>query len=260
LAIALDEDEKIYIHGNIEFILLHEFAHILINDLGIPIIGPEEHAADYLATIALIRPERFDVNRANRARQYVLAVANGFATTWELDKPLINKLPYWDNHGLTIQRFYNVGCLLYGSNPDIFPRLPTLMKIPESRTSRCQMEYEKASKSVDWLLENYGRKNDDETSEVVISYGMAQTEISKQILTSIRESNLIEKIVARFNELFSLSNPFTIRTQDCRKRQAYWDSDNRVLTICHELFDFYYSLSRNPHTNIQSEILKEDDL
>ncbi len=162
--LALTRDEEIFIHGNIEFIVFHELAHILINDLEIPVFGPEELAADYLATIAVINPLDINVANAERARQYLSAVAKGFSTTWELNEPQINQLPFWDNHGLTMQRYYNIGCLLYGSNPDIFPRIPGLIGIPEKRSSQCVQEFAKAQKSAMWLLDNYGKKDShDET-------------------------------------------------------------------------------------------------
>jgi hypothetical protein len=255
---ALDDDEEVFIHGNIEFVILHELAHVIINDLNIPVIGPEEHAADYLATLALIRPDEFNTARADRTRQYASAVAYGFATAWDMDGPIINKLPYWDGHGLTIQRFYNIGCLLFGSNPVLFPRLPAFIGLPERRSSQCKLEYNKADNAVIWLLGNYGKQAGDKETEITISYGDAETVISREILASIRGSNLIENIVSRFKEHFSLARPVTIKTRDCRAKQAYWDSDNRELTLCHELFDYFYALSRSPVTRERREFFKAE--
>jgi hypothetical protein len=55
-ASTLDRDRVDFVMGNLQFTLLHELAHVAIWDIQPPIIGPEEYAADYLATISLLRP------------------------------------------------------------------------------------------------------------------------------------------------------------------------------------------------------------
>ena len=256
---ALNDEDEIFIHGNIEFILFHELAHIIINDLDIPVFGPEELAADYLATIALINPFNIDVEYADRARQYLSAVAKGFSTTWDLKEPQTNQLPFWDSHGLTIQRYYNIGCLLYGSNPKAFPRIPSLTGLPVKRASQCVMEFEKAQKSAMWLLENYGKKDSSSQTAISITYGETETEISRQVQKSIKDSRLIENIVERFNNRFYLKNKIDIKLLDCQSKQAIWNTDSRELVICHELFDYFYSLSRISQTHNLNQSLKGQD-
>jgi hypothetical protein len=52
----LDPERVTFVLGNVEFALLHELAHLVIGELDLPILGPEEQAADYLATMTLLRP------------------------------------------------------------------------------------------------------------------------------------------------------------------------------------------------------------
>src|SRR5262249_11780883 len=40
--------------GNMLFVLLHETAHGLISDLGLPVLGREEDAADQFATVTML--------------------------------------------------------------------------------------------------------------------------------------------------------------------------------------------------------------
>src|SRR5688500_8264287 len=40
--------------GNMLFVLLHEAAHGLISDLGLPVLGREEDAADQFATVTML--------------------------------------------------------------------------------------------------------------------------------------------------------------------------------------------------------------
>jgi hypothetical protein len=46
-----------FVIGNTLFVLLHETAHALINELGIPVLGREEDAADALAALVALKME-----------------------------------------------------------------------------------------------------------------------------------------------------------------------------------------------------------
>ena len=146
------DPDVFFVLGNLEFILLHEMAHVLITDLDIPVIGSEESAADYIATATLIRADQFDATRAERARQFLLATANGLATSWDFSANLGAEIQYWDSHSLTIQRFYQMICLIYGSNQTQFARLPERVGMPEARAARCPAEFERADRSLQWML------------------------------------------------------------------------------------------------------------
>ncbi|MFW2405613.1 MAG: DUF4344 domain-containing metallopeptidase [Gammaproteobacteria bacterium] len=101
-----------FILGNLEFALLHEIAHILIAEFDIPVLGPEEQAADYIAITMLIRADGFDIERADRARAFLVSTAEAFEMAWEIGKARKVELPFWDAHGLGIQRFYQIVCLI----------------------------------------------------------------------------------------------------------------------------------------------------
>ncbi len=236
-------DRQVFVLGNIEFVLLHELAHLLIEDLQLPIIGPEEHAADYIAALALIRPERFGEPRAERARRFASAAAQGFAGAWRVGQPTINTLPYWDDHALTIQRFYQISCLLYGANPERFPKLPKLIGMPDGRAKKCSTEFERADRGVEWLFTNYGR-NDAERQKAPIYFSQPDTRAGQETVAAMAETQLIENAVSRLQSRFALKAPIAINIQACGLVQAAWDRETRILTLCHELFDHYYVLSR----------------
>ena len=44
---GLDTSTTSFVLGNFEFVLLHELAHVVIGELKVPVLGPEEDAADY---------------------------------------------------------------------------------------------------------------------------------------------------------------------------------------------------------------------
>lgn len=257
-AAATTDREILFVQGNIEFILLHELAHVVISDFDIPIIGAEENAADYIATIVLIRADQFSPERADRARLFVAAVANGFATEWDIRRPLINELPFWDSHALGMQRFFQIGCLLYGSSPSTFPNLPSRIGLPTARSNQCVAEFKKAEKSVNWLLQTYGRKDDQEGATITIDYQAVPSRTSQKVLAAMRNDLIFENTIARISDNFALPEHLAIITRSCGKATALWDPAKRTITVCYELFDYYYLLAKNSGAKARNDLLKEE--
>lgn len=238
--------------GNLEYILLHELAHLIIGDLDIPIIGSEESAADYLATATLIRADLFDAARAERARQFLLATANGLATSWDFFSTSGAEIQFWDSHALTIQRFYQMICLIYGSNREEFATLPARVGMPEARASRCPAEFAKASRSLLWLLENYGRASDDPPSAAVdVTFETVPTRASQLVIDELEASAMLDNLLRLLHERFTLPVPFRIAFRTCGQPQAAWLPDQREITVCYELLDNYYSLGRSRSASLR---------
>src|SRR5437588_9646873 len=49
------QDLADFVVGNMLFVLLHEMAHVHVTEMGLPVLGREEDAADAFATLALIK-------------------------------------------------------------------------------------------------------------------------------------------------------------------------------------------------------------
>jgi len=248
----------IFVLGNLEYVLLHELAHVLIGDLDIPIIGPEENAADYIATATLIRADQFDLVRAERAREFLLATANGLATSWEFTIGSGQEIQYWDSHSLTIQRFYQMICLMYGSNQDVFAALPSRVGMPEQRAARCPAEFMRADRSLQWLLENYGRApGDPEGANVDLIFERAPTQASQRVLDEITSSGMLDNTIKRLHERFTIRAPFRIALRRCRQPQAVWFPQDREIVVCYELLDTYYALGRTRSSADRRSVLGE---
>ena len=69
-AAALDADTVRFVQANAEFTLLHEMGHLLIHELGLPVLGREEDAADQLGFMGLflLYRRQHEPERASRAR------------------------------------------------------------------------------------------------------------------------------------------------------------------------------------------------
>lgn len=241
----LDAATVTFVLGNVEFVVLHEFAHLILGEYEVPVFGPEETAADHLAAIALLRQRQRDPARAERAVEFLVVTAEAFRLAWEKGSALGADVPYWGAHALNIQRFYQIGCLLYGSDPDRFADLPDRLGLPMARAGGCRAEFERADRAVQWLLRTYGRRADAARVEnIEISYGEAPTLISRQLAAAMREEGLLENLAQRIDAAFALPRPVRLVVQSCRRSEAAWQPERAELLVCYELFDTFYRLSQ----------------
>ena len=130
-------------------------------------------------------------------------------------------MPYWGAHALSIQRYYQIACLLYGSNPDKFANLPATTGLPKARADGCIEEYARANRAGDWMLANYGRQaGDGPGAETEIVYDPPPTRVSETILRQLRSAELLERVTARLHQRFTLEKPFRIVLRRCGQAEA----------------------------------------
>lgn len=141
--------------GVVKFTFLHELGHALIDLFEIDYTGREEDVADQLATFLLIQSDD---------AQAAIAGAEGMA---EIDRPeevaQVSGTPFWDEHSLGQQRFFNIVCWVYGSNPKENHKLlvgdkDSPLNGKESRAERCEREYDVMARAWSRLLDPYVRE------------------------------------------------------------------------------------------------------
>jgi hypothetical protein len=241
---GLSEDTLTFILGNVQFLLVHELAHLIIGEFDVPVLGPEENAADYVAATALIRTQRRDPEHNARYRDYLLAAADAQRMAWQKGTELGAEMPYWSAHALNIQRFYQFACLLYGADPQTYAALPARIGLPEGRAAGCAAEFQRSDRAISWLLATYGRKPGAPAGEsLVVRYEKPHTVLATQAVQEMRRVRLIETTAERFAELFALPRPVVIVMRRCGRGEAAWQPAQRELVVCYELLDTLYRLS-----------------
>lgn len=134
-----------YLLANLRFILMHETGHALIDLLDLPITGREEDAVDQLATAIMQRFPGMDETSVQVTDNLRMA-ANWFLMRstgqYSLDA-------YADEHSLGEQRYFNLQCLLYGTNPARYVAIVTSGDLPEARSRSCPAEARRVSRA--WL-------------------------------------------------------------------------------------------------------------
>jgi Putative metallopeptidase len=127
------------------FVFFHEVGHALIDLYDLPTVGKEEDAVDEFSTLLMIQSD---------LAEYALYAAEYWQAT---DTGIVDETLFADEHSLNSQRFYNILCLVYGSDPDRYDAIVSLGFLPESRAARCPSEYAQKDEAWSTLLEPWAK-------------------------------------------------------------------------------------------------------
>ena len=139
-----------FAYNVLDGIMLHETGHALVDVYDLPVTGLEEDAVDQFA--ALIQSRTYGEYDPYYETGQIMML--DVAQWWDYasqDEPHY----YWDVHSLSIQRFYNIACYVYGSDPVYNADLVGAWYLPEERAETCPDEYKQMSSSWDRLLDGY---------------------------------------------------------------------------------------------------------
>jgi hypothetical protein len=128
------------------FTLLHELGHAIIGELDLGVTGGEEDAVDDFATLLLLDE-----------KQAGLAV-DGAEAMLDLGALSPGQLVFSDEHSFSPQRFYNVLCLIHGSDPAGTRVLVDRGFLPAARAVRCPEEYRRKRKAWDAMVGQHRRR------------------------------------------------------------------------------------------------------
>ncbi len=133
--------------STVVFITAHELGHAFVHLFSLPITGLEEDVADQFATSAMLsRPD---------GSQNAIEAAVWFRRNAETGG--VSHLAYSDEHSLNAQRFYNILCWVYGSDPQGNANLVHLGVLRSRRAERCPNEYAQIQRSWDSLMAPHTR-------------------------------------------------------------------------------------------------------
>ena len=125
------------------FILYHELGHALIDILDLPVTGREEDAVDQLATVILLEA-------GEEGRDAALLGASWFQRMAQRSGM---DIPFWDEHSLNSQRYFNILCWVYGSDTTAHEALlGREWMLPPERAERCPTEYDRMSRAWESVL------------------------------------------------------------------------------------------------------------
>jgi Putative metallopeptidase len=125
---------------------LHEFAHALFEMLRLPVLGREEDAADQVSAYIMLQLGKVEVRR----------LIGGIAYAYKTEAEAATKPPtmthFADVHGTPAQRFYNVLCIAYGADKQLFGDLVEKGYLPKDRAEDCKDEYQQVAYAYEKLI------------------------------------------------------------------------------------------------------------
>ena len=129
----------------VDYVLFHEVGHALVDIYDLPITGLEEDVVDQFS--AYINAE-FSVGTEGqdviRSAAFIYEISH---TEDELQASY-----FADTHSLSLQRFYNLACWAYGSDPIYNEDLVGSKILPIERAQNCAYEYHQIVTAWDNLL------------------------------------------------------------------------------------------------------------
>jgi hypothetical protein len=131
--------------GPLVDVFFHEFGHVVFHLLQVPILGREEDAADQFSAYMMLH---FGPQEARR-------LIAGSAYQFKRDlKPTVtlDLKEFSDTHGPPAERFYNLLCIAFGANADLFADIVSKGYLPVERAIGCEDEYHQLAHAFKMLI------------------------------------------------------------------------------------------------------------
>jgi hypothetical protein len=121
--------------GQFFYVFAHEMGHAMFDVLGVPIFGREEDAADNFATYLMLRFGE------QESRALITGAAYSYKNYVQGSQVTVPLAAFSDAHSAPAQRFYNLLCTAYGSDPTRYGDFVEKGYLPKSRVGSCAREY-----------------------------------------------------------------------------------------------------------------------
>lgn len=209
--------------NNSLFTIYHEVGHLLIDKLGLPVLGKEEDAADNIATWMLLERKTPDANRA------LEDTVNGWVLTGLSYDDYFGGQDYVSGYSPDRHRAMQIACLLVGADGAAFRPLARAYDIPEDRQQTCFYDYELMDKSLKSLLEDRG-----EGTRVDVTYhdGGHQLRLAERVF---RGSGIFDEVADEVRRGYRMSGRVKFTARRCGEANAYYDAASSEVIFCYEL-------------------------
>jgi hypothetical protein len=131
--------------GPLYDVILHETAHALFDLLKVPVLGREEDAADQISAYLMLQFGEAE------ARRLILGTAYAYKSDFKAAPAA--STDFTDEHGTPTQRFYNLLCVAYGADANLFADMVEKGYLPKDRAENCEDEYQQVVFAFEKLIE-----------------------------------------------------------------------------------------------------------
>jgi hypothetical protein len=121
--------------GQYFYVLGHEMGHALFDMLSVPLWGRPEDAADQFSAYMMLQLGK------DEARRLITGAAYSYKGYLQNPTVTVRIVAFSGVHGAPLQRFYNLLCMGYGADPDLFADLVDNGYLPAQRARGCRVEF-----------------------------------------------------------------------------------------------------------------------
>ena len=125
---------------------LHEFGHAVFDMLKVPVLGREEDAADQFSAYLTLQLGK------DEAKRLIFGTAHAYKVEADATTAPPTLQSYANEHGTPAQRFYNILCIAYGSDPATFAPIVARGVLPNDRAESCADEYRQVAYAFERLI------------------------------------------------------------------------------------------------------------
>ena len=117
----------------------------MFDTLDTPILGREEDAADQVAAFTYLQLGKAEARRLIMGTVYAYMLE-----VQDTDAPSMEE--YADEHSTSEQRAFNLLCIAYGADPELFEDIVKLGGLPQDRIDICEEEYDLIAHAYETLI------------------------------------------------------------------------------------------------------------
>ena len=239
-------------------IFLHEFAHAVIGETGLPATGPEEDIADSFSAFSMAAIAQ---GAPPEAQGSVLSMVKASALLWyysalaQQAQPEVGLGQWQGEHAPNIKRFRNSFCVLYGSSPTSFDTLAKKVNFGPRAEARCADEYPRKFQAWEELLELRGRDlgpdmpgkypADHPGGKIVLTFVLPTTQFGRETETILKSDAMLTATVDLFERYFVWPRDLQVTFRDCEQMNAWYDPSAGSVTMCYSVIAFFSQYVRD---------------
>ncbi len=174
-------------------------------------------------------------NNGARAEDMALAAAEGWLLSQDvLAGDEIDEAAFMDEHGLDLQRGYNMLCHIVGSDAEGWVDLADDLEYDDDRVDFCVEEF--ADRSDDWRRALAHGSREQSRGRFVLRFGEAATDETGRAKEIVRSISDLPTALDDLGRKWSPGRTVPVTFQDCDgDANAWWDPETKALTLCYEL-------------------------
>jgi len=220
------------------FTMYHEIGHMLVGELGLPVLGKEEDAADSLATILLLTDEDND----DSYNALIDSSDGWYFNAVNSTGSGVDDFSYYDEHSLDIQRAYAMVCMMVGMDPDAFADTADAYGLDEDQRDACGGTFDQAISAWAVVLEPH-EVADARGAEISVVYEDAGD--FTEFANALESRQVLEHAAELIMASYVLPGPVTFRATQCGEANAFYDPAESEVRYCYELAEEMYRLYVN---------------